>query len=381
MNPSHLARAATVAACLLASACGAKTAAYEETRPVRTLTVGAARAAAETSYAAEIRPRYESRQSFRVGGKIAARLVEVGQHVTAGQPLVRLDPQDLELELTGKRAQLAAAESDLKQQEADLKRYRELLAQNFISQAEFERRSSAATVAREKAKAARADLAASGNRTAYATLTAERAGVVSFVEAEPGQVVAAGQIVVRIALPGEKEAVIAVPEARLAEFRRAGAYRVALWADGDKSWPARLRELSPEADAVGRTFTARLSLLQPDDSVKLGMTATVYASAAAAAQPAGMSLPLGALLDSGGKHYVWVLDGKAMRVQRREVAVAQVGSEAVSVASGLKSGEEIVTAGVHLLRENMKVKRLDPAPGAGKPALALPEPAAAGAKS
>ena len=347
--------------------CGDKPAAQEETRPVRTTRVAATDTADIQRYTAEIRPRHESKQSFRVPGKIDARLVEVGQQVGAGAPLVRLDPADIGLELAAKRAQLAAARSDYTQQQTDLVRYRELLGQQFISQADFDRRQNGVTVAREKLRQAEADLGVSANRQAYTTLTAERAGVVTYVDAEPGQVVQAGQVVVKVAVPGELEAVVNVPEARLAEFRTAEAYTVQLWAGG-RQYPAQLRELSPDADAATRTYTARLTLRQPDAEVRLGMSASVAAQGRVP-ETAVPQLPLSAILDEGGKHYVWVLEGKTPRVKKREVGLGQVDARQAEVRSGVKPGEEIVTAGVHLLRDGMAVRRLASA-APGKPALA-----------
>ncbi|MBP8812517.1 MAG: efflux RND transporter periplasmic adaptor subunit [Laribacter sp.] len=347
--------------------CSDKPAAQEEIRPVRTTRVAATDTADIQRYTAEIRPRHESKQSFRVPGKIDARLVEVGQQVGAGAPLVRLDPADIGLELAAKRAQLAAARSDYTQQQTDLVRYRELLGQQFISQADFDRRQNGVTVAREKLRQAEADLGVSANRQAYTTLTAERAGVVTYVDAEPGQVVQAGQVVVKVAVPGELEAVVNVPEARLAEFRTAEAYTVQLWAGG-RQYPAQLRELSPDADAATRTYTARLTLRQPDAEVRLGMSASVAAQGRVP-ETAVPQLPLSAILDEGGKHYVWVLEGKTPRVKKREVGLGQVDARQAEVRSGVKPGEEIVTAGVHLLRDGMAVRRLASA-APGKPALA-----------
>ena len=354
-------------ASLMLAACKDRPAVEEEIRPVRTTVVGAAAVAATQRFAADIRARHESPQGFRVAGKVTERLVDPGAMVRAGQPLLRLDPADLGLELTARQAQLAAAESDYRQQETDLARYQGLLAQHFISQAEFDRRASGVVVAHEKVKQARADLAVSQNRRAYATLTAERDGVVSRIDAEPGQVVQAGQTVVTLAVPGEREAVVNVPEARLAAFRAASAYRVQLWNDG-RYYPATLRELAPVADPVSRTYQARLSIPAADDAVKLGMSATVFVTGRD--QPAQMRLPLTAVLDEQGRHAVWVLDGKTLRVKKRAVTLAGIDSQTVTVASGLQAGETVVTAGVHLLRDGMRVRRLDPSPRPGKPALA-----------
>lgn len=371
MNSCHF-RYALLAGSVLLAACNATPSEYQDIRPVRTTVLHNAQAASLQVYAGEIRARYEIPLSFRVAGKISARLVEVGQQVQAGQDIARLEPSDYGLEASAKRAQLAGAESDLRQQELDLNRYRELLQQQFISQAEFDRRQNGVNVAREKVKQAQADLGVSSNRTQYTRLSADQAGIISEVYAEAGQVVQAGQAVARLAIPSEKEVKISIPESRLAHFKQATAFQVRLWSR-DKVYQGKLRELAPQADPQARTYSARIQILNPDQEIALGMSASV-AHVSSSTEKTAFAIPLTALLAEKQQQSVWVLDGKNLTVKKRAVQVQRLEQQQVWISQGLQAGEEIVTAGVHLLREGQKVARVDANPAPGKPALLAPQP-------
>lgn len=346
------------------AACGKPEAQPEAPRPVRSLTLGTAgQQQAAAFYAGDIRARHEARLAFRVGGKVVERLVDVGAAVKPGQALARLEDHDTSLDLASRRARLAAAEADLKQNEADIKRYRELLAQHFISQAEFDRREAALAAARGNQQAAQANTQLGVNQQRYTTLTADRAGVVTAIDAEVGQVVSAGQGVARVAESTEREAVIAVAESQLTEVRAARGFVVQVG-----QLPGRyqgvLRELAPDADSVSRTYSARITLKDADDAVHLGMSARIYPQGEAAAP---LSVPLSAVLDENNRHYLWLLDGKAPQVRRVEIKLAKVSSDTAWIASGVRAGQEVVTAGVHLLRDGQTVRRLthDPAQPVG----------------
>ncbi len=353
------------ALCLVGAlaACSKPEAQPEAPRPVRSVTLGASNGQTAAFHAGDIRARHEARLAFRVGGKVVARLVDVGATVKPGQALARLEDNDASLDLASRRAKLAAAEADLKQNEADIKRYRELLAQHFISQAEFDRREAALAAARGNQQAALAAAQLGVNQQRYTTLTAERAGVVASIDAEVGQVVSAGQLVARVAESGEREAVIAVAESQLAEVRAARGFVVQV-GQLPGQYQGVLRELAPDADSVSRTYTARITLKDADDSVRLGMSARVYPQGEAAAP---LSVPLSAVLDENNRHYLWLLDGKAPQVKRVEVKLAKVSSDTAWIASGVRAGQEVVTAGVHLLRDGQTVRRLthDPAQPVG----------------
>lgn len=353
------------ALCLVGAlaACSKPEAQPEAPRPVRSVTLAAGNGQTAAFHAGDIRARHEARLAFRVGGKVVARLVDVGATVKPGQALARLEDNDASLDLASRRAKLAAAEADLKQNEADIKRYRELLAQHFISQAEFDRREAALAAARGNQQAALAAAQLGANQQGYTTLSAERAGVVASIDAEVGQVVSAGQLVARVAESGEREAVIAVAESQLAEVRAARGFVVQV-GQLPGQYQGVLRELAPDADSVSRTYTARITLKDADDSVRLGMSARVYPQGEAAAP---LSVPLSAVLDENNRHYLWLLDGKAPQVKRVEVKLAKVSSDTAWIASGVRAGQEVVTAGVHLLRDGQTVRRLthDPAQPVG----------------
>jgi len=243
---------------------------------------------------------------------------------------------------------LAAAQANLAQQAADLKRYRELLAQNFISAAQVERQHTAVQSAQASVQQAQAALSASRNQAGYTSLVADSDGSVSDISIEPGQVVAAGQIVARVAAAGEREVLIQVPENAVGDLRQASSFSVKLWA-GQQAIPATLRELSGDADPATRTYAARLKLSGQPDGLRLGMTATVEASL-----PGQHS----AILDEQGKHYVWVINPKTAKVGRKAVSVGRPDSQGIDITAGLNGGEQVVTAGVHLLRDGQRVTLL-----------------------
>lgn len=327
----------------LLAACGEKLpppdAASSGPKLVKAIKVGAGETAQEPRYSGEVRARYESQLAFRVGGKVVARLVDVGARVKAGQPLARLDPAD---------AQLTAlqAEANRSLAAAELQRTQELKAKNFVSQAALD-----AKVSTAQSAAAQAQLAK--NQAGYTTLVADAPGVIVAVLAEPGQVVAAGQGVFRVARDGEREVAINIPEAHLAGLKVGAGGTAQLWADGaDKTYRVVLRELSPAADAATRTFAARVTILDADAAVALGMTATVNFARQASEQ---IVVPLAAILQQGDKAAVWVI-GADNTVSQRVVEVARYGDAGAVLKSGLQPGEQIVAAGAFRLVAGEKVR-------------------------
>lgn len=345
------------AAILLLGGCSKGPAAVQEdVRPVRTMTVAPARTQALAEFSGEVRPRIESRVGFQVAGRITKRFVEVGQTVAAGQTLATIDASDYRLSAEAAAAQLQAARADRDQQRLDYKRFVDLNRQGFTSGADLERRKAQLDAAEARFEQVEAQANVSGNQAAYATLRAPSAGVVTAIDAEVGQVVTAGQSVVRVAQTREKEVAIAIPENRLAALRRIADVQVTLWAN-DAPLRGRVREIAPIADAATRTFPARITLIDPPAAVALGMTATVVF---AADLPAPIiSLPLQSLLNEGGNTYVWQIDRGTSTVKRSAVQVTNVAGNDVVVAGGVKPGDTIVTAGVHLLKDGQKVKVLD----------------------
>lgn len=321
--------------------------------PVRTVLVQeavAANFAVDTVYSGEIKARYESDLAFRVGGKLTARLVDVGSEIRAGQPLARLDPTDLQLAANAARAQLSSAESDYSTASAERERYAGLLAQKFVSQAAFDARENAQKAARGRLEQARAQAEINGNQAAYGVLSNDHPAVVSAVLAEAGQVVAAGQAVLRVARPEQKEIAVAVPEGRLAEFRAAKSFYVSLWANPKLTMRGELRELAPVADPVTRSYAARIRLIEPPPEVRLGMTARLSLDHADNEQTL---VPLSAVIDLGqGPLVRTVADGK---VVSRPVSVAQFGEGGAVLSSGLKPGEAVIVAGATRLSDGEAV--------------------------
>lgn len=356
MTPT-LSRTTLAAALLLAlTACQEEAKPVEEIRPVRYTVAGQDQTSGLRSFSGEIRARQESRLAFRVAGKVVEKRVNSGDSVKKGQVLAVLDASDYQLDSQAKQAQLAAAQANLTQQEADLKRYRELLTQNFISAAQVERQQTAVQSARASLQQAQAALSASRNQAGYTNLLADNDGIVSEISLEAGQVVSAGQVVARLAAAGEREVLIQVPENAVRAVRSASGFKVKLWADRQEV-AATLREMSGDADPATRTYAARLKLATIPADLQLGMTATVTASVPGDVQQA-IRLPLVAILDEQGKHYVWVIDAKTRQVSRRAVTVGVPDSQGITVSSGLKGGEQVVTAGVNQLRDGQHVTLL-----------------------
>ena len=350
---------------LLLGACSRPEAPQEPVRAVKLMTVSRTAVHSQTGYAGEVRARTESRLGFRVGGKLVQRPVEVGQRVASGQLLAQLDAQDLALAAQAAQAQIVAAQTQRDLAAADLKRFSDLKAQGFVSGAEIERRQAALDAAEAALRQARAQGAVQGNQAGYARLLADGPGVVLAVEAEVGQVVAAGAPVVRLARDGARDAVIAVPEDRVARLKVGQAAQVRLWTSGrDASEPlaAQVREIAASADPLTRTFQVKLGL-PADARVALGATVSVvFADEAttAPAAPAPVRLPTSALIQAngGGKDTaVWVFDPASSRVNMRPVVVSGAEGNEMLVVSGLKDGEEIVAAGVHVLSPGQQVTR------------------------
>jgi len=362
------------------AACSKPEPAPDPVRAVRTQTVSAASTGGTHEYAAEVRARTESRLGFRVGGKLVRRAVNLGDAVKPGQLLAQLDPQDLKLGQDAARAALTAAQVNFEQAEADFKRFKELRDQGFISSAELERRDTSLKAARAQLDQARAQSNVQGNQAAYASLVADVAGVVTAVEAEPGQVVAAGAPVVRVAVDGPRDIVFSVPEDRVGTVKalaaKPGNLTVRGWSSDAPPIPVTLREIAASADPVTRTFLVKADMGSGPEAraMRLGQTATVIA--ASEKVDGIVKLPFAALREDHGKSSVWLVDPASMTVKSHLVQVSGVdGNEAV-VTGGLSPGMVVVTAGVHVLNPGQKVKYYAEA---GSPAVAA-NPASVTAK-
>lgn len=351
------ARCFVALAALALAACGADKAPQAEVPPVvLTRTVHFGPSAPVAGYSGEVHARYDTDLAFRLGGKIAERTAEVGASVKRGAVLARLDPADVGLAAQAARAQTAAAETEHRYAEAELDRSRSLRARNYISQAALDARVAAFDAARERLAQARAQAAVAGNQAGYAALAADYDGVVTAVLAEPGQVVAAGQPVLRLARTREREVWISIPESRVDDFKSAASLTMVLLAEPDHSYRAVLRELSPSADSATRTFTAKLALPAADERVRLGMTASVLVAGHAGATVA--RLPLAAVSGRDDQAVLWVVEDSGV-LRPQPVKVEAYGQDYALVQGGVADGARIVVAGVHRLAAGLKVRAVE----------------------
>jgi len=323
-------------------------------RPVQVQRVVFAPADEKREFAGVVRARYENDLGFRVAGKIVARLVDVGDRVRAGDVVARLDTRDLQLRAESADAELTAATSNLAQAAADELRYRNLRTRGYATVADYERKKAAKDEAEGRMERAQRALDLAHNQLAYAELKVDADGVITATIAEAGQVVALGQAVARLAQRGEMEAVVALPETRLAEARESDA-SVRLWSGPNRRFSARLRELSPQADAATRTYAARFTIENPDDTVALGMTATVVLSRPADTMVA--KVPLAAILNRGAGPTVYRIDDAGV-LERRSVTVSSFNDVAALITTGLEDGDQIVTLGVQMLEAGQKVRAI-----------------------
>ncbi|MBL8269073.1 efflux RND transporter periplasmic adaptor subunit [Steroidobacter sp.] len=339
---------------LLLAACGSKQSMPEDIRVVRTAAVTADEAGSGSGYSGEVRARHESVVGFRVSGRVAERLVQVGNRVSRNQPLARLDPVDAALNADAARAQLQGVRSEYAQVELDFERAKRLFERRFISQAEFDRDRVQLESSRAKLVAAESEFALASNQQGYTFLRAPQDGVVTALYVEVGEVVQAGQRALGFSADGEREVAISIPESRLEEIRQVGDLQVELWARPGRRYVGKLRELAPMTDSATRQYDARISIVDPDEAIELGMTARVHLAGQRKQQT--YRLPLSALYHKGGESFVWVVSNGDSIVHARQVEVADVGQDAVVVAGGVQPGETIVTAGVHLLFDGQKVR-------------------------
>lgn len=322
---------------------------------VRSMVVYETEAMQSYSYPGEVRGRHESQLAFQVGGKIVRRYVELGSIVKRGQILMQIDPEDIQQMVNGHAAQVASTKSQLHLAENNLKRYRKLYEEDVVSRAQFDRYLSAYEVAQAIHEQVAAQYAQGANQLGYTSLRADQAGVVSGISAEAGQVVGPGQIVITLVREEEREAEINVPENRIQELGKANRIHVSFWALPDMVVEGKIREIAPMADPITRTYRVRISLMNPPLDIKLGMTVSVAINYND--QYAVTLIPLSAVYQTKETPCVWILQDGSVRL--REIKIMQFGDGQVQVLSGIRSGETIVTAGVHKLREGTKVRSME----------------------
>ena len=348
---ARLALAVAVLATL--TACGKGQAPQEPVRAVKVLTVGESGSAVDLEFSGEVRARIESNLGFRVAGKVLSRPAEIGQRVKAGELLAQIDPQDYRITADAAAAQLVAAQTNRDVAGADFKRYQDLHAQGFISAAELQRREAAYISAQAQWKQAQAQSSVQGNQSGYTRLLADGEGIVTSVDASAGQVVAAGQPVVRLALDGPRDVVFSVPEDKLGLLKTGDKVKVRQWVDG-KMREAVVRDVSASADSVTRTFVAKAALPKDANPV-LGSTVTVSLVLGVELVPKTIKLPTSALRLEAGATSVWVLEPSTMTVKAQAVEVNTAEGNDAVVTSGLQNGDQVVLSGVHVLTAGQKV--------------------------
>ncbi|MFZ6641580.1 efflux RND transporter periplasmic adaptor subunit [Undibacterium sp. TC4M20W] len=364
-----------LASATLLLACSKPAEKTEDIRPVRTITLASSNIDINAELTGEVRPRIESRLGFRVPGKIVARKVDAGTLVKRGQVLMQLDPQDLALAQVQAKAGLTAAESNRDLAKAELKRYQELRSKNFVAAAVLDGKEVAYKSAQSTYEQALAAYKNQSNQSSYTSLVADVDGVVTGIDAEVGQVVAAGTPVVRVAQLGAMDVIVGVPEDKVNSIRQLTDVNVRLWANPGQTIPGKLRELSPMADPVTRTYTAKVSLAGDNKDVQLGMTA--YVSFNAKNPNSAIKVPLTALFQEKNISSVWVVESGVVRLVPVQVAGSS-GEEAL-LAGGVKPGQVVVTAGANLLKNGQKVTILgvETAPAPAKSVAAASDAASA----
>jgi RND family efflux transporter MFP subunit len=321
-------------------------------RPVLVATAHYEAESPERNFVGTIKPRIEADMGFRVPGKVAKRLVEVGQSVDVGEPLATLDEVDLKLQAEQAEAEFTAATGVLAQAAAAETRAKDLRLKGWTTDAQLDQAKAAADEARARLNRAERSVDLTKNSLSYATLVADSRGVVTATLIEPGQVVASGQTAIRVARLAEKEAVVAIPETLVDRAKR-GTAAVTLWSDPNKKYAAHLREISPSADPATRTYLAKFSLPDVGDNVELGMTATLTLADPATERVA--RLPLSALFRQGGDPSLYVVDDKG-DVTLKAVKVKSYESNDVVISGGIEEGARVVALGVQKIDPSEKVR-------------------------
>lgn len=300
----------------------------------------------------EVKSRYETNLAFRIGGKIIERKVEVGSIVKKGQVIARLDASDTHLNVTAAVADVRAAEANVALAQSEVARQRLLVDKKFISQSSLDQYEAQLKTTEARLNQAKAQAATASNQSHYTALLADRDGAINHIQAEPGQVVAAGQMIAQIVDMQQIEVLVAAPESRMANLKVNDAVSIKLWADRTKTYTGKVREIAPAANSATRAFDVRITVLDADDNFKLGMTAGVSFGKNVSDE---IIVPTQALTQVTGKTSVWVISKEGI-ANPREVVAGQYTEAGVVISQGLQVGETIAVAGVHTLLKGQKVR-------------------------
>ncbi|QKY89223.1 efflux RND transporter periplasmic adaptor subunit [Acinetobacter sp. NEB 394] len=305
----------------------------------------------QKSYAGEVQARQQTALSFRVGGQVTERLVDVGDQVKVGQVLARLDVQDAQLQLNAAKAQLESAQAAEKNAQDELKRFKQLLPSHAVSRSQYDSVENQYKAALSSLKQAQANYNVTQNQTSYNQLIANKNGVITERNIEIGQVISAGQPAFQLAISGDREVVIGVPEQAIAQIKVGQDAIVTLWSKPDERFAAYVREISPAADQ-SRTFSVKVALREGQNTIQLGQSARVFFSST---ESNVLSVPLASVSAAGKNAYVWVVNADNS-IRKVPVSVGEYSRNSVTIRSGLQPKDYVVVGGVHLLREKQKIQ-------------------------
>jgi membrane fusion protein, multidrug efflux system len=308
----------------------------------------------QKSYAGDVQARQQTALAFRVGGQITARFVDVGDRVKVGQVLAKLDVKDAELQLNSARAQLESAQSAAKVAADEFKRFQQLLPINAVSRSQYDAIKNQYDAAQASLKQAQSNYDVSANQTGYNQLIANKNGVITQRNIEIGQVVSAGQAAYQLAIDGDREVVIGVPEQAISEIKVGQSAWITLWSKPQDKFAAYVREISPAADQ-SRTFTVKVALKEGQSAIQLGQSARVFFNQNIRNS---LSVPLTSVSANNNQAYIWVVNPD-QTIRRVSVTLGRYGRDNVTVLSGLNAGQWVVVGGVHLLRDKQKIKPID----------------------
>ncbi|WP_120430898.1 efflux RND transporter periplasmic adaptor subunit [Acinetobacter baylyi] len=355
MNRIFLILSGWVMLCMLGlSGCHKQTADLEQAPLVMVAQPQSSQSQAQ-SYAGKVQARQQTALSFRVGGQITERLVEVGDRVHVGQVLAKLDVQDAQLQLNAAKAQLDNAQSAAKIAADELQRYQQLLPINAVSRSQYDAIKNQYDAAQSSLKQARSNYDVASNQTNYNRLLANKNGVITERLIEVGQVVAAGQTAYQLAIDGDREVVIGLPEQSISSVKVGQPAWMSLWSQPEQKFAAYVREIAPAADQ-SRTFSVKVALKQAQPSIQMGQSARVFLNATP--QQSQLSIPMSSISATKQQPYVWIVKPNNT-IQKVNVQLGAYGRDEVTILSGLKSSDWVVVGGVHLLRDQQKIRPID----------------------
>jgi RND family efflux transporter MFP subunit len=340
---------------LMVAGCNKPEAPATQVRPVRAITIERSAEGETVSLTGQIRAKDEVSLAFRINGRMMERTVDVGDVVKPGQLIAMLDPKDEQDSLRTAQANLVADKAKLTEARLTFGRKQELVKDGWTPRAQFDTAKQTLDSAQAQVDAAQAQVSSAENRLSYTALFADAAGAVTAKGAEPGEVVQAGQMIVKVAHKGGRDAVFDVPEQLIRTGPRDPIVHLALTNDPSVKAIGRVRETSPQADATTRTFQVKVGIIDPPAAFTLGSTVT---GSIKLAPPPGVEVPPSALTEANGRPAVWVFDPQSQTVSLRNVDVARYDAADVVISQGLETGEIVVTAGVQTLRPGEKVRLL-----------------------